>query len=158
LGGAGGAGGAGGTSGALNPDLPGVLDEGVWLVGWSGGTDHYSWLEFSPDEADGVEGSLAVLESDCGICSGFLFGCAGTDGRYSVDLDTSEISMLFPAACSLDPTVWEFQSVLLSPTDYPGDSLLRWTFSVDGVNSYAAHLYPREQCDSAFTSCTWPSG
>ncbi len=155
--GAGGTGGAGGSGGTLDPELPGVLEEGVWLVGWSGGNDHFSWLEFSPDEPDALDGSFAILEADCGICSGFVFGCEGTDGRYSIDLDTHEILMEYPAACSVDPAVWGFKSVILSPTDYPPDALLKWSFELDGGNTYNAFLYPRDQCDSGFTSCTWPT-
>jgi hypothetical protein len=53
-----GAGGANGGSGGepSSTEFPGALSVDVWVVGWAGDLDHYSWVRFTA-AADGTSGT-----------------------------------------------------------------------------------------------------
>jgi hypothetical protein len=146
------------ADGPIVQDWPNVLYSGVWLAGWSGGLDHYSWLEFTPSSASQPNGTWAALDLECTSCTGY-FACEGSDGLFAASGGgpKQEIVLQYPQACQSSGETWTIVGMSSSPSFPPG-ALLSLDVQVDPSSgpSLTMLLYPKSQCNAAFTSCTSP--
>jgi hypothetical protein len=141
------------SSGGTFPD---VLRQGIWLIGWSGGLDHYSWLRFNFITDGGLNGLLQV--KNAGPNNQF-FPCEGNDGLFSVNPSDYSVVLQMPQSCAdsgyIDTTI-KFP-LCYRPGGNPKNSLLHATFAqskapmnVDG------YMFPLDYCGASFTSCPSP--
>jgi hypothetical protein len=130
----------------------------VWLVGWSGDLDHYSWIAFTPSPAGADHGTWATLAGQCGTCTS-LFFCEGSDGSYTVEPagmpGISRIDLSYPTACGATKKAetWIIGSFVRISGWLPNPE---WTLPLEvtgGGPSLSATGYPRSRCNAAFTSC-----
>jgi hypothetical protein len=145
-GGTAGAGGQGGSGG-----FPSILGEGVWLIGWSGGLDHYSWLRF--DFVDEVSGNYQVIDATCPSCTG-LYMCQGTN-TFNADPATGELHISLPLPCAAAHTL-DFQSFSAPSGFFPNAVLEAQILDVGTASMLIGAQFPAAQCDSAFTTCANP--
>lgn len=137
------------------PPLSELLTSGDWLIGWSGGLDHYSWFQFTQGDTDPNQGTVRTLPVTCIACESF--SCTGEAGTYEIEAD--EVHVAFPNSCSLS-----FRFTNLSS---PAERLLsggaeaaasaQVFVGVELGPAYGALLYePGVACDAAFTTCSFP--
>ena len=70
---------------------PGAL-EGIWLVGWSGGMNHYSWVRFNADySADVLDGAALPINAPFWPCSG--------KGSWLFSAMLWNVHLTLPAGC-----------------------------------------------------------
>jgi hypothetical protein len=149
-GGAGGATGTGGTGGG-GATFPDVLDDGVWLIGWSGGLDHYSWVRFQFLAMN--QGTIDVLDAVGPTLTPF-YSCEGM-GLFSADPATGVATLQLPAGCGAN-SLLKFAS-FSPPSGFPPGATLESSIVEQGsMQPLMGYLYPSSQCDAAFTSCTSP--
>jgi hypothetical protein len=137
------------------PPLNELLTGGDWLIGWSGGLNHYSWFHFTQGDASPDQGTVLTLPVTCTGCESL--SCGGGVGTY--EIVGEEVRLAFPDACSF--------SFRLGSLASPADPLLgggsaavvsAQVFSgVEVGPSYQALLYtPGVACDADFTTCSFP--
>ena len=147
--GTGGTGGFGGvvTTCSLPANYSEILEQGLWLCGWSGGLEHYSWVYFD-------SGALSILDADCPSCTSY-FGCAGTDGEYLFGELMGSVIFTTPSSCPEPRRVAWMMTELCPPDGVPPGSLAYATFT-DTTGEFRCDLYPSEQCNTALSSCPAP--
>ena len=151
-----GGGGSGGSAGEpSSTEFPAALSVGVWLVGWSGGLDHYSWIRFTA-AAGGNSGTWQARDAACQACTPYL-PCSGAPGTWSGATPRSgvyEITLTPPVDCADQrPHVWKL--VDLTTPDYPPGAELAAHLTIDAGNVVLAERYPSSACDPTFTTCAW---
>ena len=140
--------------------LSAAMTDYVWLIGWSGDQDHYSWVRFTPS-ADPDQGTWAALDTTCATCVGSFLNCAGTNGSYTVtpgeDAGLSSLFMRFPPTCggngpADNPSMTATTGAFLSPESLPPGA--RWQLPLTQQSaSVSAFGYPLTQCNPDFTQC-----
>lgn len=154
VGGGGGAGGVeqgGGGAGGQGDPFPGILGDGVRLIGRADtGHFYFSWVRFLFE--DGTHGSLDTLEVGCDNCTAYL-GCINGPGTFSVDASTVTIDL--QEQCGPDKSL---EALLIHPPfrDFPPGHSLVITFDDPGKPIVAGYKYDVSQCDADFTVCTSP--
>jgi hypothetical protein len=143
--------GQGGEAQGGSGGFPSILGDGVWLVGWSGGLDHFSWLRFS--FLDQVSGSYDLIDAECGACVGFYM-CEGS-GNFTVDAATQQLSITLPPPCS-EVSVLEFQSFMAPSGFFPNALLEAQLLHVTTMSPLMAAQFAATHCDPSFTSCADP--
>lgn len=145
--------GARGWSGATcGPPLSELLTGGDWLIGWSGGADHYSWFRFTQGETSADQGIVRTLPTTCATCESL--SCAGETGTY--EIVNEEVRLAFPSSCSL--------SFRLGSLASPAEPFLGRSSAVVSAQvssaigpTFQALLYaPGSACDADFTTCPFP--
>lgn len=123
---------------------------GIWLVGWSGGLNHYSWVRFDAGgaSADYLPGGAEILSNAP------YWSCSG-QGTYTITQKPNTVMLMFPAACNLAPLVLTFDSFYTA--GIPPKATLGAHVSTDPPNQpLDGFKYPASQCDAAMTTCTSP--
>ncbi len=127
---------------------PGAL-EGLWLVGWSGGANHFSWIRIDP-------GGKAVINDGKNLNANIPFwDCNGAATWFlSAKIETLGINM--PSGCNPGFTTLTFDSWVGKPA-YPKDCLLLANVS-EPVSSLPllACRFPSSYCDAAMKTCKDP--
>jgi hypothetical protein len=145
--GPGGQGGQGGGAG----DFPQTLGIGLWLVGWSGGLDHFSWMRFS--FFDQLSGSFDMIDAECGSCTP-LYPCEGS-GSFTADPVTRQLTLSLPVDCS-DTSMLEFGAFAAPSGFYPAAILEAPVTEVGTANQLVAAQFGEVHCDPTFTMCPSP--
>ncbi|HWP09370.1 MAG TPA: hypothetical protein VNN72_26695 [Polyangiaceae bacterium] len=137
------------------PALNELLPSGDWLIGWSGGLNHYSWFRFTPGSGTPNQGTVRTVPVTCAGCE--ALDCAADGGTY--EIVDEEVTLAFPDSCSLsfrlgqlaspsEPSVGGGEEASVSARVYTG---------VELGPSYEAVLYsPGVACDADFTTCSFP--
>lgn len=137
---------------ACGDELSMLLARGDWLIGWSGGAEHFNWFHFSPGAAKLTEGTVQVQAANCSACSDWI--CHDDAGTYTVDSD-NQVTLEFP---SCDPVTIAFR--LLGQSTFVRALPVRIQGIVEDVTSgtgLAASMYDRGfACELDFTSCVYP--
>jgi hypothetical protein len=136
--------------------FPDVLRQGIWLIGWSGGLDHYSWLKFNFLVDGGLNGLLLVKNAGP---NDFFFPCEGNDGLFSVNPDNLEVVLQFPQSCAdagyIDITI-KFP-LCYGGGGMPKGSLRHAAFQqAKPPNNIDGYMFPLDYCGVNFTSCPNP--
>lgn len=149
---------------ALPPDLtaprdlaPGAFHAtlgGIWMVGFSGGLDHFTFIRFNVANPNGGAADFVEASGRPGWV-GFWQGCSGA-GQWALAQKPDTISLKFPAKCNMADTSFTFQNVQVPMGGFPGGALLEATFAPSPPAPPVGYKYPAKQCDAQFTSCTLP--
>ena len=151
-------------AGDMNLHFPEVL-EGVWLVGWSGGLNHYSWVRFghasmpSPvSKADAwiLDGKDLLSNAPIWNCSGkttWYMGAAA-DTAY---LDFPSPSCLQTAAGPATMMGYVFSDYAPpTATDPRGAVLLATVKDQPTLRAWQGFKFPDDWCDANMTTCKNP--
>jgi hypothetical protein len=129
------------------------LPGSIWLVGWSGGLDHYSWVRFGSM----TDGKATFLSG--GDLPGNVpyWNCSG-DGEWSPSAKIDTIALTFPTSCGVEPRVLALTfDVLSAPAPTPknaiGGAHLKGSPPDQRLNAWK---FPLSQCDAAMTACANP--
>lgn len=156
---------------AGRPDAPAVLDdaslafptyfEGLWLIGWSGGMNHFSWVRFGKLVATMPSSSEAwILEGEDIIGNAPLWSCHGkTTWGIGAAADTAYLD--FPST-SCDPqrpnSIGLVFGELVGPgSGAPPGAMLSTTVKEQAtLQAMVGYKYPDTWCDAAMTHCKAP--
>ncbi len=132
-------------------DLPSTL-EGIWLIGWVGNVNHYSWVRFDSLQgggmADYLPGTNLTANTPYWTCSGA--------GSWGLTQKPQTVMLTFPASCNAQPLVLTFDS-FKPHSGYPMGATLDASVTVDGTGqTLNGWKFPSSQCDAAMTSCNNP--
>lgn len=130
--------------------------EGVWLVGWSGDLEHYSWVRF----ASAMAGSgVADVLSGAGILANLpLWTCSGK-GSWARTAKPNTVQIVFPTSCSLANagiTFVSFEKTTGFRAKADLSALITVIPSVSGFEGFEGFHFPSAQCNAAMTTCASP--
>jgi len=139
------------------------LFEGIWLFGWSGGSNHFSWIRFSAlspatatDPPPPGYGTVDILEGKDAVNSNLGFWACSGQGRWFITQMPNTISIELPAGCpSSSPQAYTVTAIQEGPAAFlrPGSSQ-RVVLARGALTPIEAFRYPDGQCDAAMTTCT----
>jgi hypothetical protein len=131
--------------------------DGIWLMGWSGGLRHYSWVRFvvqgpGAGEADFLSGDTLSSNTPYWNCSG--------KGSWTIAAKPDTVQLFLPASCGA-PTfeVYTFLSLMpIPPGGYPKGAILGGNAETNPPNGLTleAYKFAPSQCDASMTSCIDP--
>ena len=128
---------------------PGAL-EGIWLIGWSGGMNHYSWVRFNADS------SADVLAGDDLAINAPYWPCTGA-GSWVFGAKPNTVFLMLPAACGTGEPL-TFDS--LGPgRPFPLGSVLSANINTPPGSPpppLEGYKFPPSQCDASMTVCQDP--
>lgn len=141
-----------GRCGPASTSFPEYLP-GTWLVGWSGGLDHFSWVRLV-----GSWPGKAIFRSKVSDRAGVTpyFGCDG-EGAYTLTQKPFTVQLEFPPGCA-----WTGEHVMTMGTVTQGSNFLTGAElsvsaqSLPSGNSLMAFRYPEGFCDATLTTCGDP--
>ena len=137
------------------PPLNEFLTGGDWLIGWSGGLDHYSWFRFAQGSTSPDQGTVRTVPVTCTGCESL--GCEGDAGTY--EIVGNEVHVGFPGSCMFSLRFGNLASPP-APSTGSGSKAVASALVVVDVElgpSYQALLYaPLVACDVGFTTCAFP--
>jgi hypothetical protein len=137
------------------PEFPDILRKGIWLIGWHGDVEHFSWVRF--DFVVGVRGSIEVRDPGLGINPPF-FPCEGT-GLFSGDSEGRELVLQAPVCeGEVDGIRVAWGAGLPVPELLPSALAAISLSDLDTEDLLLAYLFPFGFCDADFTSCGDPFG
>jgi hypothetical protein len=125
---------------------PGAL-EGIWLIGWGGGANHYSWVRIEPDFTLTVNDG-APLASNLPF-----YGCNGA-GTWNPAAKPETVFLLLPAPC--DPSVLTFTAWSGTPAWPPGSLQAASVETNPPSVPLMAYRFSLAQCDATMSSCSDP--
>ena len=129
--------------------------QGIWLIGWSGHLNHFSFFKFTVDSP--CVGQALLLKPMGDNSWTPFFGCEG-HGQWMCTQKPDTIQVHFPAQCNLMDAVLSFDQFQAHPAGFPNGAILdaRVTLPPQG-SQIGGYKFPDTQCDKAFTSCTLPN-
>lgn len=135
--------------------------EGVWLIGWSGGMNHFSWVRFGKLVATMPSSSAAwILEGDDILGNVPLWSCHGkTTWGIGAAADTAYLD--FPST-SCDPqrpnSIGLVFGELVAPgSEAPPGAILSTTVKEQAtLQALVGYRFPDTWCDAAMTQCKPP--
>lgn len=144
----------------MNQSFPAVL-EGVWLIGWSGGMNHFSWLRFSKMATRTMSKKDAWLLEGKAITSNLpLWACSGK-ASYWMGAAGNTIYLDFPSkSCLPNGSLTQgyvFSDFNSSGAGAPKGAILSATVKIQAtLQPLSGYKYPASWCDAAMTSCKAP--
>jgi hypothetical protein len=128
--------------------------EGIWLIGWSGGLNHYSWVRFAAGNPNGGAADLLPPTGN-GAWTGFWGDCSG-QGQWAPAQQPGTVRLIFPNNCNRADQSLTFQ-MIAPPMGWPPTAILTAAISSPTppmpMNGWK---FPANQCDAQFTNCTLP--
>ena len=132
------------------PGFPEVLGDGFWLIGWSGGLDHYSWVRFTFQTS--TTGTFTLLDA-AGVSLTPFYPCEGS-GPFTVSLGTGVVVLELPAACDTPEAYLDFVS-FADPGGFPPHAIKAAEILTLG-QTISGYQHDAAFCDAAFTMCGAP--
>jgi hypothetical protein len=125
---------------------------GIWLVGWSGGLNHYSWVRIDPGGGTGAAEYLPGTELQSNAP---YWSCSGS-GTWTITQKPNTVLLMFPAVCNIQPMSLTFDS-FYAPGTYPKNANLGARISTNPpTQPLDGWRFPPNQCDGQMASCTNP--
>lgn len=136
--------------------FPYVLN-GIWLIGWGGGLNHYSWARFSVSAAS--NGKADLLDGKGLKYNVPLWNCSGSTSWNTISSSSITIQLHWPSGTctSYKSSNFTFTN-FKKPGSYPKGAILEADVSVSpGMPSpLKAYKFPASQCDAAMKTCKDP--
>lgn len=128
---------------------------GVWLIGWIGDLNHFSWARFRSAQPGDWYGTVDILAGGDMALNAPYWPCSG-QGEWMIPQKVNSVYITFPASCpdGIEPE-YTFES-FHGPGPYPGGAILAATMSTLGGTSLEGYKFPDSQCNAAMTSCSDP--
>ncbi len=127
--------------------------EGIWLVGWSGGMNHYSWVRF--DTTEPMAGDALFNPGEDVGANAPLWPCAGA-GSWMATAKPDTVQLMFPANCSLQMEVLSFVSVEPAGGYPPGAIQAARIESLSAPGQLEGYKFAQSQCTPDMSSCDNP--
>lgn len=131
------------------------LVPGLWLIGWSGGLDHLSWVRFTGS-------GVGYFRSQASRAKGMTpyFRCTG-QGSWLIAAKPRTIFVSFPGNCppeSLQGVAQSYTFGAVHPTPtFMKKALLQVDFDVEPSQPPLLGLkFPDDTCDATLTQCADP--
>jgi hypothetical protein len=121
--------------------------EGLWLIGWSGGLNHFSWVRLE------AGGTLTVNDGSSLFANAPFYPCNGT-GTWSMTAKPETIALYLPAGCDMAPIT--FTSWLGTPAWPKGCLQEASVEALPSGQTLMACRFPLEQCNATLTMCIDP--
>jgi hypothetical protein len=128
--------------------------EGIWLLGWSGGLEHFSWVRFH--WIDQGSATIDVLPPMGNMAwAPYWQSCQGR-GAAAITQKPDTVQFQLPNGCMPAMDVMTFAN-LRAPMGFPPGAILAADLQ-DLANQLAMQgwQFPDAQCDPNFTSCKLP--
>ena len=126
---------------------------GTWLVGWSGGARHYSWVRLS-----GSPSGTAEFLSGADLLSNIPFWDCDGQGAWFQSAAPYSIMLRFPSSCPSGlPGYFSFQGL---PDTVP--RMPEATFGMIAPSTSSTQpmtewwKFPDDQCDATMSTCKRP--
>jgi hypothetical protein len=131
---------------------------GTWLIGWSGGMNHYSWLQLTPTSDTG--GTAFLLDGAKLKINAPYWACSGA-ASWNITSKPRTIQLHLPSAsCNgMKSTNLTFSTIKPAVGGYPKGAIDQ--ASVDDSSAptglgLEAYRFPATQCTPKLSSCTDP--
>ena len=131
---------------------------GIWLVGRSGGLNHYSWVRVRRAALGDWSGTAEFLSGDTLTTNAPFWPCSG-QGSWTIPAKPYSILFTFPAGCPAGlETEYTFDPISTPASTYPKGAVLQAIVTplATGPASLDGYKFPDTQCDAAMTSCADP--
>jgi len=142
----------------VSSSFPYSLD-GIWLVGWIGGLNRFSWVKFQATSAMG--GNAWILDGK-GLSGGTVpyWKCSGKSS-YNITAKPNTIQLQFhsPLCNGYKSTSYTFGGITKFSGSYPKGATHKATVTAYGGSTPAqisGYKFPASQCDAKMTKCTDP--
>jgi hypothetical protein len=137
-----------------DPDTFAEMLNGVWLIGWSGGMNHFSWVRLSGGPQWG--GDAEFLAGDDLFANAPFWDCTGL-GSWMITAKPYTVGLQFPASCSTGFASYTFLT-MLPAAGYPPGAVVQASLE-DPTNPGATlegYRFPSDWCDPTMTTCPDP--
>jgi hypothetical protein len=133
-----------------------TLMNGIWLVGWMGDLNHYSWVRIRSNPAGSGTGTADFLAGNDLAINSPYWQCSG-QGQWMIPQKPDSILFTFPLTCSsLIEREYTFDP-MQSPGTYPRGAILMATVTpLSDSAAVAGYKFPDTQCNADMTSCSDP--
>ncbi|MBK8258044.1 MAG: hypothetical protein IPK82_35930 [Polyangiaceae bacterium] len=132
------------------PEFPAELGEGVWLIGWFGGLDHFSWFKFAFAGPD--VGTFDLLDP-LGVTLTPFYPCQGK-GLFTTDAAQGILHLTLPATCNLPVQHLTFEA-FFPPGDFPPHATLAAQIAAN-QGPLGGYQHAADFCNADFTACGDP--
>ena len=138
--------------------FPHTLD-GIWLVGWIGGLNRFSWVKFQATSASG--GKAWILDGK-GLSGGTVpyWNCSGsTSWNITSKPDTVQLHMPGSTCNGYKSSNYTFANITPMTASYPKGATHQATVTAyQGATpaQISGYKFPASQCDAAMTKCVDP--
>lgn len=124
---------------------------GLWLIGWSGGLHHFSWVRFESEH-------VARFGDGAGLSTNLpLWPCAGA-GEWAFSAQPDSVLLELPPGCgdAGAPLLVRFVEFVGRPA-WPKGALLEARVELEGEpGPLTAYKLPASVCDVSLASCSDP--
>ena len=126
---------------------------GIWLMGWSGGLDHFPWVRLDPANPFGGRADFLEPAGRPGWI-GFWPGCSGA-GQWLLTQKPDTIQLKLPPQCNVLDVAFTFTNVM-KPGGWPAGAIVQASFVPSPPAPPEGYKFPDNQCDKMFTMCVLP--
>ncbi len=127
--------------------------QGIWLIGWSGGLNHFSWVRLRVD--GGAGGQADFLSGKDMQANMPYWDCTGS-GQWSLTAKPDTVGLYFPDACAnLGFEALTFVS-FSPPAGYPDGAILQASIESTSGVPLEGYKFPPDWCDPVMSSCADP--
>ena len=137
-----------------DPDTFAEMLNGVWLIGWSGGMNHFSWVRLSGGPQWG--GDAEFLAGDDLFANAPIWECSGL-GSWMITAKPYTIGLQFPSSCSIGFASYTFLT-MLPATGYPPGAIVQASLEDLAYPNapMEGYKFPSDWCDPTMTTCPDP--
>jgi hypothetical protein len=141
-----------------SPKFPDFVP-GLWLIGWSGGLDHFSWVRITAD--NGGQAGKTIYRTKPSDKKGVTpYWDCDAQGTWMVTAKLNTIFLTFSEMCEVaNPNVahsYTFGPIDSNPT-FVKTALLQVNFETEpGQQSLIGLKFPDDTCNATLTQCADP--
>jgi hypothetical protein len=129
---------------------------GIWLIGWMGDMNHYSWVRIRSDSPSSWGGTADFLAGNDLTINFPYWPCSG-QGQWMVPEKPRSILFNFPASCPSSIEAEYTFDPIHAPGSYPKGAILAATVTpLSGSLTLEGYKFPDTQCNAGMTSCVDP--
>jgi hypothetical protein len=131
--------------------------EGIWLVGWGGGMNHYSWVRFTVTSSFG--GTAVILDGKTLTVNLPYWNCNGPSS-WNLASKPDTIQLHFPSSTcvpqGLKSSSYTFSNIKPASSWPKGATHTAQVTTFQQPTNLEGYKFPPSQCNAAMTSCTDP--
>ena len=135
--------------------------DGVWLVGWIGGLNRFSWVRFKVTSASG--GTAQILAGKLAGGTVPFWNCSGSTS-WNITSKPETLQLHFPSSlcvpAGLKSSSYSFTKIKAYSGSYPKGALKQATVTAYQTTptTISGYRFPASQCNAAMTTCKDPFG
>jgi hypothetical protein len=130
--------------------------KGIWLIGWMGDMNHYSWVRIRNDSSSSWGGTADFLAGNDLVINSPYWPCSG-QGKWMIPQKPYSILFTFPASCPSGIQGEYTFDPIHAPGSYPKGAILAATVTpLSGSLVLEGYKFPDTQCNADMTSCIDP--